>query len=210
MSMPQVQTQRVSINDYLRRERAADVRHEYLDGEIFAMAGESGPHADISANLVGLLHSQLKGHLCRVRTKDTKVRSGPDRPHGSHTKGLFSYPDVVVICGDPGYHDDHQDVVLNPTVIVEVLSPFTEAFDRGVKFIRLRSWNPSLQYYVLVAQDAPLIEVYQRTDEEHWSLQTFEGLSVTAPLAAIDCQLPLAEVFDRVQFPTPDTEQDAE
>jgi Uma2 family endonuclease len=93
------------------------------------------------------------------------VRSGPDRPLGSSALGLFSYPDVVVICGEPVYHDEHQDVVLNPTVIVEVLSPSTEAFDRGAKFIRLRSWNPSLQNYVLVSQDAPLVDVYLRTDE---------------------------------------------
>lgn len=78
MSMPQGHTQRVSIDDSLRRERAADVRHEYLDGEVFAMAGESGTHADISANLVILLGQQLKGKPCRVRTKDTMVRSGPD------------------------------------------------------------------------------------------------------------------------------------
>ena len=114
------------------------------------------------------------------------------------------YRDEVIICGEPVYHDEHQDVVLNPTVIVEVLSPTTEAFDRGAKIIRLRSWNPSLQHYLLVAQDAPLMEVYQRTDEAHWSLQTFEGLTTTATLDAIDCRLPLAEVYDRVEFPPAD------
>ncbi len=210
MSMPQRRSLRIPVDEYLRRERHAEGRHEYLDGELFAMAGESGSHADISANVVILLGNQLKGQPCRVRTKDTKVRSGPDRPHGSSTQGPFSYPDVIVICGEPIYHDEHQDVVLNPTVIVEVLSPSTEAFDRGAEFIRLRSWNPILQNYVLVSQDVPLVEVYQRTDETAWSLTPATGLSATASLASlasIECALPLAEVYERVEFPSPEAMQ---
>jgi Uma2 family endonuclease len=122
------------VDQYLEMERASEERHFYLDGEIYAMAGESGAHGDISANLVISLGTQLKGKPCRARTKDTKVRSGPNPTAGRNTDGLYSYPDVVVICGEPHYHDEHE--VTNPTAIVEVLSPEMEAFDRGEKFTR--------------------------------------------------------------------------
>ncbi len=206
MSMPQRQAAvKITVDEYLRGERAAESRHEYLDGEVIAMAGESGPHGDISVNVVVALGNQLKGKSCRLRTKDTKVRSGPDRPHGSNTKGLFSYPDAVVICGEPIYHDDHHDVVLNPTLIVEVLSPSTERMDRGEKFIRLRNWNPSLMDYVLISQEEAFIEVFHRTDETTWTMKETAGLSTTAVLASIECVLPLAEVYDRVEFPPGET-----
>ena len=211
MSMPSRQSAvKTTIDEYLRRERAAEFRHEFVDGEIRAMAGESGNHADLSANMVGLLHAQLKESPCRVRTKDTKIRSGVDRPHGSSTKGLFSYPDVVVICGEPIYHDEHQDVVLNPTVIVEVLSPSTEAFDRGEKFIRLRNWNDSLQDYVLVSQQEAFIEVFHRNEDGTWTMTQSAGLDAAATLASIHCTLPLAEVYARIEFPAakpPEDEQ---
>ncbi len=206
--MPQRRFSRIPIGEYLRRERAADVRHEYLDGEVIAMKEDNGTHADISANVVGLIGNQLKGTSCRVRTKATKVHSEPDRPHGSNTQGLFSYPDVVIICGEPIYHDEHQDVVLNPAVIVEVLSPSTEAFDRGAKFIRLRSWNPSLQNYVLVSPDAPLVEVFHRTGKRTWSLESATALPESSVLASIECVLPLADVYDRVDFPSSETTED--
>src|SRR5262245_44219153 len=111
-----------TIDQYLAIERAADERHWYLDGEIQAMAGESGPHGDISSNVIIALGIQLKGTPCRVRAKDTKVRSGPILSAGESTRGLFSYPDILVICGEPEYHDALADVVLNPKVILEVLS----------------------------------------------------------------------------------------
>ena len=109
-----------TIEQYLKIEREADERSEYIDGEIYAMAGESGAHADISMNLAGILQNQLRGTPCRARTKDTKVRSGALKEHFG--RGMISYPDLVVICGEPAYHDRHKDVVLNPAVIIEVLS----------------------------------------------------------------------------------------
>ena len=112
-------------------------------------------------NLSISLGLQLRGTPCRAFSKDTKVRCGPYR---SHTReGLYAYPDLVVVCGPSQYHDQAQDVLLNPTVIVEVLSPSTEAFDRGDKFHRYRRWLPTLTDYVLVAQDRPVIDHYQRT-----------------------------------------------
>ncbi|MGH8587999.1 MAG: Uma2 family endonuclease [Gammaproteobacteria bacterium] len=130
---------RHTVEEYLALERASEERHEYLDGQIYAMAGESQNHGDICINLIAELRTQLRGKPCRVWTKDVKVRSGPLplRPHAR--KGLFSYPDVVIVCGEPQFLDPQQDVLINPKVIIEVLSPTTEAFDRGEKFRRYRT-----------------------------------------------------------------------
>lgn len=201
MGLPKLTTKpAVTVAEYLTLERAAENRHYYLDGAIYAMAGESGPHGDISANLVGSLVNQLKGQPCRVRTKDTKVCSGPLLAAGETTRGLFSYPDLVVICGRPEYHDVLQDVVLNPKVILEVLSPSTEAFDRGEKFMRLQTWNASLTDYVLVSQDCPQIEHYTRQSDGTWTYRRTVGLAASIAIPSIQCTLNLADVFDRVSF----------
>lgn len=189
-----------TVDQYLAIERQSDERHIYMDGEIYAMAGESAAHADISANVVGILYGQLKGGSCRARTKDTKVRSGPAPKGVRNTTGLYSYPDVVVICDEPEYHDEHQDVVTNPTAIVEVLSPETEAFDRGKKFARYQVWNPTLTDYLLVSQDQPQIEQYIRQKDGSWKYQRYTGLEMTVPIASIACTLDLADVYDRVTF----------
>ena len=188
-----------SAEEYLAFERQADERHEYVDGFIYATAGESPTHADISANLVILVGEQLRDSLCRVRTKDTKVRSGPSARHSM--KGLFSYPDLVVICGEPQYHDDHRDVVINPRVITEVLSESTEARDRGVKFHRYRTWSPSLTDYVLVWQIAPIIEHYTRQPDGSWSYHVYDGIEVSFSIESINCTLKLADVYARIVFP---------
>jgi Uma2 family endonuclease len=189
-----------SIDEYLAIERASEDRHEYVDGCIFAMAGESGQHADISANLVAIVVSQLRTTDCRARTKDTKVRSGP-APRGPRPmKGLFSYPDLVVICGEPLYHDEHRDVILNPKVIIEVLSESTEAFDRGEKFQRYQVWNPSLTDYVLVSQSRPLVEHYARQTASTWSYQFYAGLGQSLVMESIGCELRLADIYERVVF----------
>src|ERR1700677_2178602 len=120
-----------SVDEYLKLERAALERHEYLDGHIYLMAGESYAHGDIAVNVVGIFYNQLKGKPCRARTKDTKVRSGPIPMPGESTIGMFSYPDLLVVCGEPEFHDAFKDMILNPRLILEVLSPSTEAFDRN-------------------------------------------------------------------------------
>ncbi len=190
-----------TVDQYLAFERTAETRHEYLDGEIYAMAGESGPHADISANLVATLVVQLKGSPCRARTKDTKVRSGPILRSGQSTRGLFSYPDVVVVCGEPEYHDAYKDVILNPTAIIEVLSPTTEAYDRGEKFTRYQEWNPTLTDYLLVSQDRPQVEHFSRQADGGWSYRRHTGLDAEVAIPAIRSTLKLADVYDRVKFP---------
>ena len=200
MGLPKLKTG-YTVEQYLAIERAQDDRLGYLDGEIYAMAGESGEHGDISMNLSGLLHGQLKGSSCRARSKDTKVRSGPVLAAGDTKRCLFSYPDIVVICYSPEYLDERKDVVLNPSVIIEVLSDSTEAFDRGEKFSRFQSWNPSLSDYLLVSQDQPRIEHYTKQPDGSWTYRRALGLEAVVEIPNIRCTLKLAEVYDRVAFP---------
>jgi Uma2 family endonuclease len=200
MAFPKTKTF-YTVEDYLRIDRSEDERYEYLDGEIYLMAGESDAHADISTNLIGILYNGLKGTNCRARAKDTKVRSGslPQKPRS--TKGMFSYPDVVVICGEPQYLDEHRDVILNPSVIFEVLSESTEQFDRGEKFLRYSNWNPTLTDYVLISQHKPLVEHYIRRADGAWTLYRYSGLDADFPIESINCRLKLADIFDRIIFP---------
>jgi Uma2 family endonuclease len=190
-----------TVDQYLTIERESEDRHEYLDGQIYAMAGESGAHGDISVNIVGVLHNQLRGKPCRARTKDTKVRSGPAPTSKQNTVGLYSYPDVLVIGGEPEYHDAYTDVVVNPSVIVEVFSADTEAFDRGEKFARYRRWNATLTDYLLVAQDRAQVEHFVRHADDSWSMHVYTGLDATVPIPSIQCNLPLADIYDRIVFP---------
>jgi Uma2 family endonuclease len=191
-----------TVEEYLARERAAEERHEYLDGLIYAMAGESPEHGAICTNLVGQLYSQLRGEPCQAFSKDMKVRSGPLPKSRSATKGLFSYPDVVVVCGEPQFHDEYRDVLLNPRVIIEVLSPTTEAFDRGEKFLRYRTYLPSLTDYLVVAQDQLLIEHFARQPNGQWLIAaTATELAESVALTSLDCVLRLSEVDDRLVFP---------
>jgi Uma2 family endonuclease len=202
MGLPQRQAElRFTVSHYLAIERKSEERHYYLDGEIYLMAGESPEHGDISANLVAIVVTQLKGGPCRVRTKDTKVRSGPTLTAGDTTRCLFSYPDLVIICQEPQYLDEQRDVVLNPTAVMEVLSPSTEAFDRGEKFSRYQSWNSTLTDYVLISQDQPRIEHYTRQPDGVWTYRRTIGLEATVDIPSIGCTLMLADVYDRVAFP---------
>lgn len=197
---------RYTVEQYLASERAAEVRHEYLDGEIFEMAGESLAHGFISTNLVGELRTRLRGTPCGVLTKDMKIRSGWLPSPRRVMKGLFSYPDVVVVCGQPQFHDEYKDILLNPTVIIEVLSDATEKFDRGEKFRRYREHTPSLTDYVLVAQYMPFIDHFRKRGDAPWTLHTATDIADELRIDTIDCAVPLAEVYDRVEFPPDESE----
>ena len=196
---PTRQPYRFTVEEYLAFERTSDERHEYLDGVIYAMAGESPDHGRICTNLVATLVPQLRGSDCEVFSKDTKVCCGPYRAHTR--EGLYTYPDLVVICGAMQFHSQAEDVLVNPQVIVEVLSPFSEAFDRGEKFHRYRRWLPTLTDYVLVGQDRPVIDHYHRAEDGLWMLQTLEDLEARLALETIGCMVPLAEVYERIVFP---------
>jgi Uma2 family endonuclease len=189
-----------TVDQYLAYERESAERHEYLDGEILGMAGESANHGDITSNTLGSVHAQLKGTPCRARVKDTKVRSGPEPRGRRNTSGLYSYPDIVVICGEPEYHDHHQDIVINPAAIAEVLSPSTEEFDREVKLPRYQKWNQTLRDHVLISQDEPLVEHSHRQDDGTWITTEYRGLDAVIPMPNIGCLLKLADVYDRIKF----------
>jgi Uma2 family endonuclease len=187
-----------TIEQYLVCERQADERSEFVDGEIYAMAGESAAHADISMNLAVLIGGQLKGTNCRARTKDSKVRSGALKEHLG--RGMVSYPDMVVICGEPEYHDEQKDVTLNPKVVFEILSDSTEEFDRGTKFTRYRNFNPTLTDYILIAQNEPHVEHYLRLEDGEWLLREYDGLDNSFHVESINCTVSLSELYDRVDF----------
>jgi Uma2 family endonuclease len=200
MGLAQPASYYYTIDEYLDLERAAAERHEYLDGEIYAMAGESLAHSDICVNLAVELGAQLKGRDCRVTSPNMKVRSGPYIKQQKTTKGLYSYPDLAVVCGEPQFQDEHRDTLLNPTVIIEVLSPSTEAFDRREKLMRYRAQLPTLRDYLLVAQNEPAIEHFHFNEAGYWQHTVVIGLGASLYLESIDCALNLSEVYDRVEF----------
>ena len=212
MGLPQLQSDRPRLyteEEYLALERISDKRHIFLDGYVFEMAGESEPHGIISFNISGQLYLQLRGTPCLAFSKDTKVRSGPLHPKPGSRKGLFSYPDVLVVCGERQFMDEHKDVLLNPTVIIEVLSVTTQDFDRKEKLRRYRFYLPTLQHYVLVEQTMPYIDHYARQENGTWLFESVEGLEGSLYLSAINCRLQLADIYDRIEFP-PEPEEEPE
>ncbi|MDS4069452.1 MAG: Uma2 family endonuclease [Candidatus Competibacter sp.] len=181
----------LSPEDYLALERSAEFKSEYFDGEIFAMTGASEPHNLIVVNTVRELGNQLKKRPCKVYASDMRVKVSPT--------GLYTYPDLVVVCGKAQFDDSHVDTLLNPTLIVEVLSGSTEAYDRGRKFEHYRKLE-SLAEYVLIAQHHPHVESYRRQPDHRWMLTDSDGLDGSLRLDAIDCELTLAEIYDKVEF----------
>ncbi|HEX9959552.1 MAG TPA: Uma2 family endonuclease [Pyrinomonadaceae bacterium] len=181
-----------TIAEYLDYERFAESRHEFLDGTVYAMAGESPRHSTICFNLYGITHPQLRGKRCRGFSPNMKVATGD--------KGLFSYPDLAIVCGEPLYHDDKQDVLTNPQVIFEVLSPSTQNYDRGEKFLRYTNTLETLTDYVLISQDAPLVEHFQKQADGNWLKFEVSGLESILKLAAVECDVPLSELYYLVDF----------
>lgn len=205
MSLPQTEVA-YSVEEYLALERGSEERHEYLDGIIYEMAGESPEHGTICTNIAGQLYSQLRRKPCQLFSKDMKVRSGPAPRPGRGHKGLYSYPDLVVVCGELKFLDERRDVLLNPTVIIEVLSPTTEAFDRGEKWVRYQTWLPVLTDYILVSQTAPHVDHFQRRPDGPWIYTLAYGLEAVLTVESVGCKLPLAEVYDRIVFPEAEAE----
>ena len=178
--------------EYLNRERSADFRSEYFGGEMFAMAGASANHNLIVLNAGAILREQLKRKPCRVYPSDLKLRIV--------ATGLYTYPDLSVVCGEPQLESDGGDVLLNPMVLVEVLSDSTEAYDRGKKFEHYRT-IPSLKHYVLIAQDRHSIDCFSRKSDGIWSLTGCQTSTGIVELDAIECQLCAVEVYDKVISP---------
>lgn len=179
--------------EYLRLEREGDIRHEYRDGEIFAMVGASREHNLINGNAYASLHGQLRKRPCEMYTNDMRVKVG--------TGGIYTYPDIIVICGDPQFSDDTFDTLINPTVIIEVLSPSTESNDRGRKFQQYQKLR-SLREYLLIMQDAYHVDQYVRQGEINWLLTMHDGPDATIHLPSIDCTLALTDIYEKVNFPS--------
>jgi Uma2 family endonuclease len=179
--------------EYLALERAAERKSEYLDGEMVPMPGASRYHNLIVTNLLAELHPQLKGRPCEVYPSDMRL--------WVPATGLYTYPDVTVVVGEPALVDDYFDMITNPAVLIEILSPSTEKYDRGRKFDHYGTL-PALREYLLVAQDQPLVEQFVRdAPQGDWRRTRHTiaaGLDGIVVLPSIGCRLALAEVYDRV------------
>lgn len=180
---------RPTVQDYLAFERQSEEKHEYSGGEIFAMTGASRAHNRISWNITLALGPQLDESSCEGYVADMRVRiPASDR---------YTYPDLVVVCGEPEFEDAELDTLLNPTLIIEILSPSTEDHDRGRKLFDYRS-IPSLQVILLVAQNQVYVEQLTRQEDGSWVLTETGAVGSTLDLTAIDARLPLADVYRRV------------
>jgi Uma2 family endonuclease len=182
---------RVTPAEYLAADRAAAHKSEYLGGEVFAMGGASERHNLIVVNVVAELRRQLKGRPCRVYPSDMRVRI--------KETGLYAYPDVTVVCGPADFDDEQRDTLLNPTLIIEVLSKSKESYDRGEKCAHYRKLL-SLAEYVLIVQDKVLVEHYARQPEQQWLLSEASNLQQCLQLPAIQSTLDLADVYDKVDL----------
>lgn len=180
--------QRLTIQEYLILERNSETKSDYLDGETFAMTGASRKHNLISVNVLAALHAQLAGSPCEVYASDMRVRTPSD---------LLTYPDVVAVCGEPRFNDNEFDTLLNPILVVEVLSPSTETDDRLTKLDHYRT-IPSLAEVVLVAQDRPRVEHWLRQEDGRWLIEELADLGRGLDLPAIRCRLPLEAIYRRV------------
>jgi len=180
------------VEEYLARERAAETRSEYYAGEMFAMAGGSRAHNLIAGNLFASLHQQLRRRPCTVYPSDMRVKVSES--------GLYTYPDVTAVCDPEQFEDARQDTLLNPALVVEVLSPSTESYDRGRKAQNYRT-VASLQEYLLITQDAYHVEQFVRQPDGQWLFSEADGLDAVLPLPSIGCELRLADVYEKVELP---------
>jgi Uma2 family endonuclease len=181
----------ITPEEYLKIERQAEYKSEYFAGEMFAMAGAAERHNLICWNILGQFYQQLRGRPCRAYPSDMRVRVS--------ATGLYTYPDIVALCGEPKFLDDHSDTLLNPSLIVEVLSPSTEAYDRGRKFEHYRSIE-SLAECLLVSSDRVHADLYRRGADGLWVLSPAGEPLNTIELQSIGCRLVLADIYEKVDF----------
>ncbi len=179
----------MTVAEYLDLERKSETKSEFLNGEMFAMTGASLKHNRISGNVFATFHAQLRGKSCEAHTNDMRVRA--------HATDLFTYPDVVVVCGQPEMDDDEADTLLNPKLIVEVLSKSTENYDRGTKFAHYRT-IPSLTDYILIAQESVHVEHFTRQGDGRWLLSETDDPASVLDLPSIGCRLALSDAYERV------------
>ncbi|MGH2545026.1 MAG: Uma2 family endonuclease [Ardenticatenaceae bacterium] len=182
---------RYTPEEYLALERKAEYKSEYLHGLIFAMAGASRRHNLVAGNLFREISLQLRGRSCEAYIADMRVKVS--------ATGLYTYPDVAALCGEPRFDDTHMDTLVNPAIIVEVLSDSTEAYDRGEKFAHYRRLV-SLKDYVLIAQERVRVEHYVRQADQ-WVLSEISEPSDLLHLASLGCDVAVSDIYDKVDFP---------
>jgi Uma2 family endonuclease len=191
--MTTVENELLTPAEYLEIERHSEVKHEYINGRMYAMPGASEAHIDISLNIVGAIRTQMRGRPCKAWAMDMRVNVSPT--------GRYTYPDVVAVCGERRFEDSEVDTLLNPTVIVEVLSETTETYDRGEKFDHYRTIE-SLREYVLVAQDRTRVDHYALRDGE-WVFSALTTAEEHLSLPSIGCEISVADIYEGVEFPPP-------
>jgi Uma2 family endonuclease len=189
-----IATQRkYTVEEYLEREERSETKHEFYQGEIFAMTGASFRRVKITQNLARSLGNRLDGKPCQPLGNEMRL--------SVNSIGLYTYPDFSIVCGEPMFDARNPNTLTNPTLLIEILSPSTERYDRTTKFGFYRQ-IPTLREYVLVSQHEARIEIFRR-DQEDWKFSDAVGLEATISLASVDCVLPLAEVYKGVELDPP-------
>ena len=184
--------QRYTIEEYLQMERASDVKHEYYQGEIFAMAGVKPRHNIISSNLIAELHLRLKRSPCFPYGSDMRIHI----PENT----LFTYPDISIICGEIKAFDKDQDTALQPVILIEILSKTTRNYDRGVKFKLYRD-IPTLKEYMLVDSENICVEIFRKNEHNHWELEEYKNLQEIVTLPAIGVSVSMEDIYARTMLP---------
>ncbi|MEO5858767.1 MAG: Uma2 family endonuclease [Pyrinomonadaceae bacterium] len=179
-----------NADQYLTLEQGAEYRSQFYFGEIFAMAGASRRHNVVSANVLASIHAQLKGRSCEVYQNDMRVKVNAD---------FYTYPDIVIVCGEPQIEKKNGENLLDPAVLIEVLSPSTEKFDRGDKF-RFYRLMPSLKEYVLVSQDRVNVEHYFRQEDNSWLFTVLNDEGDVLELPSVSCSVNLKDIYDKVDL----------
>jgi Uma2 family endonuclease len=182
---------RITPQEYLELERKAEIKSEYIDGEMFAMSGVTREHNRIVINIATNLNMQFEGRPCEVYASDLRTKV-------SHT-GSYVYPDVIALCGEPQFEDEHFDTLLNPQLIIEVLSESTESYDRGKKFAHYRTID-SLQEYILVSQMECRVERFSNQEDGSWRYSENTDLMGSIEFTSVACRLSLASIYERVDF----------
>lgn len=180
----------ITPEEYLQLERTSTIKHEYFGGRIYAMAGASPRHVFIAANVGGELYIQLKRKPCRTCGSDIRLQIP--------ATGLYTYPDVAVVCGEPQYADEEKETLTNPAVVVEVLSPSSERYDRGDKFEHYKSIGSPTDY-ILIAQHTYRVEHYTRQSGNQWTKAEYTDLQSIVDIASIDCHLRLSDIYEKVE-----------
>ncbi len=185
----QQRQKRIKPEQYLAMERAAETKSEFLGGEVFAMGGASRQHNKIVVNVLSALRPQLRRRPCEIYPSDMRIKVA--------ATGLYTYPDISLVCGQIQLEDSEQDTLLNPQVIIEVLSKSAAAYDRGEKFEHYRK-IPSLVEYLLIAQERCLVEHYIRQADGRWLLSEYSSLQDVIEMPSVGCRLALADVYEDV------------